>query len=153
MKDILKQFLPKEGPPVNEANCRKWDSDKEGGITDIPEGVIEVFGLTYNEATVLSMTEPEGSLKAALRHQAESYYRSTCLPAATAKWIGGADSSASSGLGEFTCGALRTHIVIRWAFSWACISWAYNLCILRRGELRFLGPEAGPKLRTNLIGV
>ena len=50
---------------MNEANCRKVDSDKEGGITDIPEGVIEVFGLTYNEATVLSTTDPEGNLKAA----------------------------------------------------------------------------------------
>jgi hypothetical protein len=29
------------------------------------------------------------------------------------EWIGGANSSASSGLGEFACGVLRTQIVIR----------------------------------------
>jgi hypothetical protein len=29
------------------------------------------------------------------------------------EWIGGANSSASSGLGEFVCGVLRTQIVIR----------------------------------------
>src|SRR5436305_14360904 len=29
-------------------------------------------------------------------------------------WIGGANSSASSGLGEFACGVLRTQIVLRW---------------------------------------
>src|SRR5256714_5724850 len=31
-----------------------------------------------------------------------------------AEWIGGANSSASSGLGEFACGVLRTQIVLRW---------------------------------------
>jgi hypothetical protein len=30
------------------------------------------------------------------------------------EWIGGANSSASSGLGEFACGVLRTQIVLRW---------------------------------------
>lgn len=60
----IEAISPTRGPPVNEASCRKVDSDKEGSITDIPEGVIEVFGLTYNEATVLSTTDPEGSLKA-----------------------------------------------------------------------------------------
>jgi hypothetical protein len=64
MREILKQFSLKRGPPVKEANCQKVDSDEEGDITDIPEGVIEVFGLTYNEATVLSTTDPEGNLKA-----------------------------------------------------------------------------------------
>jgi hypothetical protein len=61
----IEAISPKRGPPVNEANCRKVNSDKEGGITDIPEGVIEVFGLIYNEATVLSTTEHKGSLKSA----------------------------------------------------------------------------------------
>ena len=56
----IEAISPKRGPPVIEANCRKVDSDKEGGITDI-----EVFGLIYNEATVLSTTEHEGSLKSA----------------------------------------------------------------------------------------
>jgi hypothetical protein len=37
----IEAISPKRGPPVNEANCRKVDSDKEGGITDIPGGVIQ----------------------------------------------------------------------------------------------------------------
>jgi hypothetical protein len=31
-----------------------------------------------------------------------------------AEWLGGANSSASLGLGEFACGVLRTQIVLRW---------------------------------------
>ena len=34
--------------------------------------------------------------------------------ASSTEWIGGAISSASSGLGEFACGVLRTQIVLRW---------------------------------------